>query len=66
MHFQGWRYHTQSADERAKYRRIVRFFADVQSPDSPFSIHNIVALGIDLGKNPGDWYGPASIAHILR
>ena len=25
---------------------------------APYSIHNIVKEGLNIGRKPGDWYGP--------
>uniref|UniRef100_A0A8D8J318 Cysteine protease n=4 Tax=Culex pipiens TaxID=7175 RepID=A0A8D8J318_CULPI len=48
------------------HRKIIRWFGDTSSRTSPFSIHTLVALGKEAGKKPGDWYGPGSVAHLLR
>lgn len=48
------------------HRKIIRWFGDTSSRTSPFSIHTLVALGKETGKKPGDWYGPGSVAHLLR
>jgi len=47
------------------HRSIVRLFAD--SLDAPLSIHRLVesADGM-LGRKVGDWFGPASTAHLLK
>ena len=44
---------------------IIKWFGDQPTPHSPFSIHSLVSLGTLTGKRAGDWYGPASVAHLL-
>merc|ERR1719443_2840538 len=49
------------------HRAIIQTFAD--SPDTraaPLSLHAIVSLASDMvGKRPGDWFGPHTVAHLL-
>ena len=52
-------------EEDEKHRMIIKCFGDQAGPCSPFSIHTLVSLGASTGKRAGDWYGPASVAHIL-
>lgn len=44
---------------------IIKWFGDQPTLQSPFSIHALVLLGASAGKRAGDWYGPASVAHLL-
>lgn len=67
----GWRFEPDtmiaiSSYEEAMHRRIIRWFGDVKSKNCPFSIHNLVQIGKEIGKKPGDWYGPNSVAHVIR
>lgn len=67
----GWRFEpetmiTTTSYEEAMHRRIIRWFGDVKSKNCPFSIHNLVQIGKEIGKKPGDWYGPNSVAHVIR
>ncbi|XP_025110135.1 cysteine protease ATG4D-like isoform X1 [Pomacea canaliculata] len=69
QHFLGrdWRvYSEQKPEDLTFYREIIRWFGDYPSDKMPFSLHHLVELGTSVGKMPGDWYGPASVAHILR
>jgi Peptidase family C54 len=34
--------------------------------DFPFSIHNIAKEGAEMGRMPGDWYGPQAISVVLK
>lgn len=63
----NWRvYSEQRPEDMAFYREIIRWFGDYPSDKMPFSLHRLVELGTSVGKMPGDWYGPASVAHIFR
>lgn len=44
---------------------IIKWFGDQPGPHSPLSIHKLVSLGAQSGKQIGDWYGPGSVAHLL-
>lgn len=48
------------------HKKIIKWFGDSSSKSSPFSIHALVRLGEQLGKKPGDWYGPASVSYLLK
>lgn len=65
--FLDWRWFpSQKPYEILYHRQIVKYFGDNLSESSPFSIHRLVNIGKESGKLPGDWYGPASVAHVLR
>ncbi|XP_052214699.1 cysteine protease ATG4B-like isoform X1 [Dreissena polymorpha] len=59
----GWRWHSSSSkDER--YRRILEMFMDKKS--SYFSIHQIASMGVSEGKTVGQWFGPNTVAQVLK
>ncbi|XP_013419384.1 uncharacterized protein LOC106180057 [Lingula anatina] len=70
MHFLGrdWNLFlaSPSREHDTFHRQIIRWFGDCLSKNTPFSVHRLVQLGKDSGKMPGDWYGPASVAHIIK
>ncbi|XP_045158579.2 cysteine protease atg4da-like [Mercenaria mercenaria] len=67
-HFLGrdWRVHNQTKEQETFYRQIIQWFGDSLSDQSPFSLHHLVELGKVFGKQPGEWYGPSSVAYIIR
>ena len=46
------------------YVDIITKFLD--SNTSPFSIHRIALIGQQFDKKIGEWFGPNTIAHVLR
>ncbi|CAG0880982.1 unnamed protein product [Darwinula stevensoni] len=72
IHFlgRGWRWkYRETPQEGRLHRKIVQWFDDSAGSSThrcPFSIHAMVHAGLDYGKQAGDWYGPSSVAHILR
>lgn len=45
---------------------ILMWFADVPGQQCIYSIHNMVQLGMNYDKLPGDWYGPSTAAYVMR
>ena len=44
---------------------ILRLFLDLDSDESPFSIHNVVRYGGEQGILPGKWWGPYSLCRVF-
>ncbi|KAG7400984.1 Cysteine protease atg4c [Phytophthora boehmeriae] len=49
-----------------KYVQLLRWFADDPDLQCRYSIHQMVKLGIQYDKLPGEWYGPTTAAQVLR
>ena len=47
-----------------KYRQILKLFADIKT--APYSIHQIALMGACEGKNVGEWFGPNTVAQVLK
>lgn len=69
----GWRWYPEQLPTTRKayidnvnHRKIIKWFGDKPSRNSPLSIHALVTLGEECGKKAGDWYGPGFVAHLLR
>ena len=44
-------------------QQVIRAFVD--EPVQPFSLHKVVNGGKRLGKDPGQWFGPSTVAQVL-
>lgn len=58
----GWMWNSEVADP--VYLRILRMFQDKK--DSPYSLHQLAQMGVSEGKNVGQWFGPNTVAQVLR
>uniref|UniRef100_A0A4W3JNZ8 Cysteine protease n=1 Tax=Callorhinchus milii TaxID=7868 RepID=A0A4W3JNZ8_CALMI len=46
------------------YHRILQCFLDRK--DSCYSIHQMAQMGVGEGKSVGEWYGPNTVAQVLK
>jgi len=46
--------------------QILRWFADTPEGETPYSIHAIAKAGEKYGKAIGQWFGPSTIANVLK
>lgn len=57
-----WRWEPGTKNE--DYLYILRMFQDKKN--CTFSIHQIAQMGVSEGKTVGEWFGPNTVAHVLR
>ncbi|KAF7711737.1 cysteine protease ATG4B isoform X2 [Silurus meridionalis] len=58
-----WRW-VRGQQPREEYIRILNSFIDKK--DSYYSIHQIAQMGVGEGKSIGQWYGPNTVAQVLK
>ncbi|KAF5889216.1 cysteine protease ATG4A, partial [Clarias magur] len=59
----SWRW-VSGRSPPAEYERILHCFLDRK--DSCYSIHQMAQMGVGEGKSVGEWYGPNTVAQVLR
>ncbi|RZF44322.1 hypothetical protein LSTR_LSTR006872 [Laodelphax striatellus] len=57
-----WVWSPQTRDRT--YLKILRMFEDRRT--APYSIHQIALTGASEGKEVGEWFGPNTVAQVLR
>ncbi|KRT81154.1 Peptidase, partial [Oryctes borbonicus] len=57
-----WYWDTETKDPI--YLKILQKFEDKRQ--APFSIHQIALMGASEGKNVGEWFGPNTVAQVLK
>ncbi|KAL2094565.1 hypothetical protein ACEWY4_009284 [Coilia grayii] len=58
-----WRW-VPEGEQPAEYHRILHCFLDRK--DSCYSIHQMAQMGVGEGKSVGEWYGPNTVAQVLK
>uniref|UniRef100_A0A8C7UJZ3 Cysteine protease n=1 Tax=Oncorhynchus mykiss TaxID=8022 RepID=A0A8C7UJZ3_ONCMY len=59
----AWRWRAEGGQPE-KYHRILHCFLDRK--DSCYSIHQMAQMGVGEGKSVGEWYGPNTVAQVLK
>ncbi|XP_016410898.1 cysteine protease ATG4A-like [Sinocyclocheilus rhinocerous] len=58
-----WRWDAEKRQPK-EYHRILHCFLDKK--DSCYSIHQMAQMGVGEGKSVGEWYGPNTVAQVLK
>ncbi|XP_062867225.1 cysteine protease ATG4A isoform X2 [Trichomycterus rosablanca] len=58
-----WRWECEGR-QPAEYQRTLQCFLDRK--DSCYSIHQMAQMGVGEGKSVGEWYGPNTVAQVLK
>ncbi|NP_001019605.1 cysteine protease ATG4A [Danio rerio] len=58
-----WRWDPEKHQPK-EYQRILDCFLDKK--DSCYSIHQMAQMGVGEGKSVGEWYGPNTVAQVLK
>ncbi|XP_052393847.1 cysteine protease ATG4A [Carassius gibelio] len=58
-----WRWDPEKHQPK-EYHRILHCFLDKK--DSCYSIHQMAQMGVGEGKSVGEWYGPNTVAQVLK
>lgn len=58
----NWLWEPETKD--SVYLKILRRFEDMRQ--APFSIHQIAQMGASEGKDVGQWFGPNTVAQVLK
>jgi len=59
-----WRWEKNSSNRGGAYEGILKLFQDRK--DALYSIHQIAQMGQSEGKPVGSWFGPNTVAQVLR
>lgn len=57
-----WQWIPETKD--STYLKILNRFEDKKT--APFSIHQIALMGASDGKDVGQWFGPNTVAQVLK
>ncbi|XP_065905122.1 cysteine protease ATG4D-like [Dysidea avara] len=63
-----WRLAQSDKKQRMIHRQILTWFEDQPgTPDTcPFALHQLMEVASNYGYSPGNWFGPAQVAVLLR
>ena len=62
----GWRLQNCNEEQKALHKKILSWFRDENKGENPFSLHSLMDIARSHGNQPGQWFGPAQVALMLR
>eukprot|EP00850_Spirogloea_muscicola_P023418 SM000354S13413 [mRNA] locus=s354:19165:21305:- [translate_table: standard] len=62
----GWRIDDHDEKDVPLYLAIIQKFVDLPAKESPFSVHNLIAVGQAHGLVAGAWLGPYVLCRVLE
>ena len=62
--FQEWEWQSNCENQPLAYRKVLKKLSDDRN--CCYSIHQIAQMGVQEGKEVGQWFGPNTIAQSLR
>jgi len=60
----SWRWSEECIERPDAYKNILKLLCDERR--SCYSIHQIAQMGVQEGKEVGDWFGPNTIAQVIK
>lgn len=54
----------QKTDRDPTYLKIIQRFEERKQ--APYSIHQVALMGASEGKEVGQWFGPNTVAQVLK
>lgn len=58
----NWKWDPKSRD--TTYLKILNKFQERRQ--APYSIHQVALMGASMGKSVGQWFGPNTVAQVLK
>ncbi|XP_075261964.1 cysteine protease ATG4A-like [Convolutriloba macropyga] len=59
-----WLWQNSNSEHEKIYQKILEQFLDYKN--SLYSVHQIAQMGVSEGKSVGEWFGPNTVAQVLK
>jgi cysteine protease ATG4 len=61
-----WRLKESSKEHLRAHRKVLSWFREGSDGRTPFSLHKLIEVARHHGNQPGQWFGPAQVAVMIR